>query len=120
MFGWLNKRKAGLQPEAKWVVQIDPAHIRVADPEGRATTLAKAELSGVAIETNDSGPWGADLWWLLFGAGDQLTCTFPGGATGEAALLDYLTGLPEFDHAQMALAMCSTANAVFPLWRKTG
>lgn len=120
MFGWLKKRRAGLQPEAKWVVQIDPARIRVTDPEGRATTLAKVDLSRVAIETNDSGPWGTDLWWLLFGTGDQLTCTFPGGATGEAAVLDYLTALSEFDHAQMVQAMGSTANAVFPLWQKAG
>ena len=48
------------------------------------------------IETNDSGPFGADVWWLLFGADDRIAVAFPQGATGEQAgdrLADRAAGL---------------------------
>ena len=87
MFGWFRKRTAPLQLEASWIVAIEPAHIQVTDHEGHIEKLAKADLVGVAIETNDSGPWGADVWWLLFGTSDRLVCSFPQGATGESEAL---------------------------------
>ncbi len=118
MFGWLRKRAKGLQPEAQWVVDLGPERIQVTDAAGGVAALAKAELAGVAIETNDTGPWGADFWWLLFGANDQLACAFPEGATGEDAVIDYLVALPGYDHEQMTNAVRSTSNAVFPVWRK--
>jgi hypothetical protein len=46
-------------------------------------------MAGVAFETNDTGPWGADVWWLLFGSDEQLAGVFPQGATGESSALDY-------------------------------
>lgn len=55
--------------------------------------LAKADLIGVAIETNNLGPFAPDLWWLLFGIDDRLACRFPHGASGEEQALDYLTAL---------------------------
>lgn len=120
MFGWLGKlrRVPPPPPEARWVVTVDGDSIRVTDSAGEARAVPKAELSGVAIETNDSGPWGADVWWLLFGTGDLMACAFPMGATGETAAVDYLAGLPGFDHGEMIEAMRSTDNRVFPVWRR--
>lgn len=117
MFSWL-RRKARPQPEAQWIVSVEPDHVRITDSAGCTTALARAELTGVAIETNDTGPWGADVRWLLFGSDGKLACGFPQGATGESMALDYLTRLPAFDLEQMARAMCSTDNAVFPVWTK--
>ncbi|QUD87814.1 hypothetical protein [Phenylobacterium montanum] len=97
---------------------VDGDCISVTDGEGQIKRINKADLSGLAIETNDSGPWGADVWWLIFGDEDQLACTFPQGATGEGAVVDFLTSLPSFDHSEMIKAMTSTGNAVFPVWRK--
>jgi hypothetical protein len=71
-----------MPPEARWVVALDESGILVRDEAGEVRAVEKAELSAVAIETNDSGPWDADVWWLLFGAGDELACAFPLGATG--------------------------------------
>lgn len=88
------------------------------DEAGETRAVAKADLSGVAIETNDSGPWGADVWWLLFGAGDGLACASPMGATGEDSAVNHLAALPGFDHGEMVKAMTSTDNALFPVWRK--
>ena len=119
VFGWRRKRSARLQPEAQWIVAVDDLSIRVTDHAGATVELGKGDLVGVVIETNDSGPWGADLWWLLFGADDRLACAFPQGATGETALIDYLAGFPGFDHGEMIRAMGSTGNAVVPVWRRT-
>ncbi len=118
MFGWFRKGVARPQPEARWIVELDRDHPRVTDDRSGVRSMAKDDLRGVAVETNDSGPWGTDVWWLLFGADDRMACLYPLGATGEAALLDYLCALPGFDFAEMAKAMRSTDNAVFPVWRK--
>lgn len=118
MFGWFRKRVERLQPEAHWTVSVEPDRIQVTDNAGNTAALAKADLAGVLIETNDTGPWGADVWWFMFGADERLSCSFPQGATGESAALDYLMKLPDFDYGQMALAMGSTANASFPVWTK--
>jgi len=118
MFGSFIKPPARLEPESKWRLAIDDDRISVRDEAGALKSIAKAELSGVAIETNDTGPWGADVWWLLFGSGGQLICAFPQGATGEQAAVDYFLQLPSFDHDRMTEAMRSTSNAVFPVWRR--
>lgn len=119
MFGLFKKKPAKLEPESRWTVAFEGEAICVTDHTGKCSYVAKDELSGVAVETNDSGPWGMDVWWILFGANDQLACAFPQGATGEQAILDFLLALPSFDHDSMGRAMRSTDNAVFPVWRHT-
>lgn len=122
MFGWFkSKRKPtpkALFPECRWVISNEADSIRVRDDKGQEKSVPKAGLSGVIIETNDSGPWGADVWWLLFGDDDKLACSYPQGATGEDAALSFLSSLPGFDHGLMIKAISSTGNATFPVWRK--
>lgn len=118
MFGWFSKKRPALQPESKWVVAIDDDLITICDDAGQVRSIAKSDLAGVAIETNDSGPWGADVWWLLFDGTDALACAFPQGATGEQAAIDHFLALPSFDHGEMIKAMGSTDNALFPVWRR--
>lgn len=119
MFGWFRKRSARLEPEARWQVTTDSTAIQICDDKGETKALAWDDLSAILIETNDSGPWGADVWWLLLGADDHVACAYPQGATGEAAALDIFMALEGFDHAQMTAAMGSAENAIFPVWRKT-
>ena len=88
MFGWLRKRRENPQPERRWAISIDGDSIRATDEAGVTRVLLKGDLAGVVIETNDSGPWGSDVWWLLFGADDHVALAYPQGATGEEALLD--------------------------------
>ncbi len=118
MFSWFKKKQLPLQPEGKWIVVLDDHRISVSDDSGRIKSVGKSDLSGVAIETNDIGPWGADVWWILFDGNDQLACAFPQGATGESAAIDWLSALPSFNHGEMIKAMGSTDNAVFAVWRK--
>lgn len=119
MFGWL-RRKAPPPPESLWTVTVDDARISVRDPDGTVNSVSRAALSAIIIETNGSGPWGIDLWWLMFGDDGELACAVPGGATGETILADFASALPGFSHAQRAEALRSTANARFSLWRKAG
>ena len=120
MFDWLKRLSgpARLEPECRWIVSIEKRSIRVIDDAGKSTSIPTDELSGVAIETNDSGPWGADLWWLFFGADGEMAGAFPDGATGQQEAIDFVSALPSFDHQAMIKAMGSTENAVFPVWRK--
>jgi hypothetical protein len=122
MFGWFRKRMDAVNtwPEARWTVEVAGDTVQATDPDGTVTTLVLSEMSGVVIETNDTGPWGADVWWLLFGADDRVAVAYPQGATGEQTVLDRLTCLPGFDHGRMMEAMRSTSNAVFPVWRRQG
>ena len=118
MFGLRKTRKPVLsEPECRWTAVLEDNLIRVRDDQGGLQFVGTSDLSAVVIETNDSGPWGLDVWWLLFGASDQLACAFPMGAVGEPGLLDYLTALPGFDHGQLHRAMRSTANGRFPVWQ---
>ena len=105
-------------PEGSWIVTLTDDRISVADGAGATRVIARADLAGVAIETNDSGPWGADFWWLLYGADDGLACMFPQGATGEKEAMDWLLLLPGFDHEAMIRASASVTNATFPVWKR--
>jgi hypothetical protein len=121
MFGWFARKpeKAKrLMPEGKWLVGCEGDVLRVIDDRQEVKQLAKSDLTGVIIETNDSGPWGADVWWLLFGPNDRVAVAYPQGATGEDAMLTYLMSLPGFDNEKMTEAMRSTGNAVFAVWRR--
>ncbi len=104
-------------PEAAVVVSVDPDSIRTEFPDGVALSISWDDVDCVAIETNDSGPWGSDVWWRF--EGSERCCTYPQGATGDTKLIDSLGDrFPGFDYDQLSRAMCSTTNARFVCWRR--
>jgi hypothetical protein len=104
--------------ERKVIVSIDETGISAAFPSGKVEALAWPEVERVAIETNDSGPWGADLWWLLEGNGKR--CTYPQGATGEVeAMAAFPAKFPGFRHEAVIEASGSTSNARFVCWERS-
>ena len=107
-----------LDPESRWTVTIADERISVSSPDGEVRGVAMADLAAVMIETNDSGPWGTDFWWLLLDADRNLACAFPQGATGEQEAMERLMALPGFVHEEMIKASSSTANAFFPVWER--
>lgn len=107
-----------LYPESLHVVAVENGEFVVRRPTGETTRLPVSELRGISILTNDSGPWGADVWWCLLGADEGTMCAFPGGATGESAILAFVQDLPGFDNAQFIQAMGSTSNARFVCWQR--
>ncbi len=107
-----------LYPESLWAVAIEDDVLTVTDDKGVRRAIALSALSSIVIATDDSGPWGADVWWLFYDPDGQLGPAYPQGATGERFLLDRLTQLPGFDHAAMIAAMGSTDVATFTVWRE--
>lgn len=102
--------------EASWAVQADAGGVKVTDPSGESSFLPWELIRGIVIQTNDSGPLGADVWW--FAAGDEGSVTFPMGASGEKEALAYFQTLPGFDNHALIDAMSCTDNATFLLWQK--
>lgn len=120
MFGWFRKKTPPPAPETEWAVSLDGERIGVGNASGLRQSVAKAELSAVIVATEDGGPAGIGLRWLLFGPDGALACAVPAGAAGEADLIGFVSALPGFRHDRLAQALRSTAKAMFPLWRKGG
>lgn len=118
---WITqKRKERVEAvmfERKVVVRFDDNSISSTYPDGTVQSIAWHEINCVAIETNDSGPWGADVWWLLEGVDKR--CVYPQGATGDPEALDeYPKRLPEFRDRAVIEAMGCTSNARFICWER--
>lgn len=112
------RRPKGLYPECLWNVSVDEIGFRATDQTGKTVYLPRENLESVVVATNDTGPWGADVWWLMYGADGQLACAFPQGATGEKDVLDALLALPGFDQTEMIKAMGCTSVATFIVWKQ--
>ena len=118
---WWNARKAArrdaLMVERHVVVRFDDWGVGVVTPAGEAHRIAWKAVEAVAIETNDGGPWDADVWWVLEGEGTRVA--WPQGATGDEEMLSELPKrFPGFDHEAVISAMGCTDNARFDCWRR--
>ena len=117
---WHRRRQARREAviaEGKVIVSFDESGIAATFPKGEVEAIAWSEVQRVAIETNDSGPWGADFWWLL--EGEAKRCAFPQGATGELeAMATFPSRFPGFSHEAVISANCSTSNARFLCWER--
>lgn len=99
--------------EARFVVEVTPGDEIVCRAPGRADQrITMAELGAVYVETNDSGPWGSDVWWLLNDKSGDTRVAFPQLATGENSALERLRLLPGFE----VRGMNSAENARFLCW----
>ena len=113
----LHERREAVMFERQVVVRFDESGIFSAYPDGQTQMIPWGEVECVAIETNDSGPWGADVWWLLEGGTSR--CTYPQGATGDPeALAEYPKRFPGFSDAAVIKAMGCTSNARFVCWER--
>jgi hypothetical protein len=100
-------------PEARFVVEVTADDEIVCQaPNQVEQRIRIADLGAVYVETNDGGPWGADVWWLLTDRTGETKVTFPQMATGEDAALERLQLLPGFE----VRGMNSTENARFMCW----
>lgn len=90
--------------------------VAVVTPDGRRHAVSLATLAEVAVETNDSGPWGADVWTVFLGPDGA--CPVPQGTEGDEAMWDVFRRLPGFDYAQVIDAMGCAENRTFVVWRR--
>lgn len=113
---WLEQRKKSVMFEAAIIVTDSNGDISSTYPDGTIQTIGWSEIESVEVHTNDSGPWGADVWWIL--RGQDSLCSYPQGATGEVELLSKLQSLPSFNDNKLIEAMGCTNNEEFICWQK--
>ncbi len=114
----LYRGQPRLMPEAQCLVEIDDVGISCKYPGGEEPRISWDELAAVNIRTNDSGPWGTDVFWGFHGRDGKAKLVIPGGATGEGEMLEALQRLPGFDDAAVIKAMGCTSNNWFECWRR--
>lgn len=99
--------------EAAFVVEVTADDDIVCRAPGQAEQrMRMIDVAAVFVETNESGPWGADVWWLLNDGAGQTRVAFPQMATGEDAALKRLSQLPGFE----VRGMNSVEGARFLCW----
>lgn len=104
-------RSESFWPERKTHVTITASGLEVSTPGQELQRIAWADVRRILVETNASGPWGADVWWIL--ESGESRCYFPQGATGEnAAVAEMTRRFPRFE----VKGMNSTKNATFVCW----
>jgi hypothetical protein len=99
-------------------VKVDEQGVSCHHPSGEIESVAWKDLYAVVLETNDTGPWGMDMLWRLFGPAGAHGCVIPMGATGEKELLARLQALSGFDNEQLIAALSWTENQIFVCWRR--
>lgn len=100
-------------PEARFVVEVTATdEIVCRAPKQAEQRISMADLGAVYVETNYSGPWAEDVWWLLKDKTGQTQVAFPQLATGEDVALERLRLLPGFE----VRGMNSSENAQFMCW----
>jgi hypothetical protein len=85
------------------------------DEDGTVRVMRWADITSVAIVTNDRGPFEEDVFWLL-GTRDN-SLLIPQMAAGTGDLLARVQQFPGFDNDAVIAAMGSVENQVFPCWR---
>lgn len=99
--------------EARFIVEVTADdEIVCRAPKQPDQRIRLADLGAVYVETNDSGPWGADVWWLLNDKTGRTKVAFPHMAMGEEAALERLRLLPGFE----VRGMNWIENARFLCW----
>ena len=118
IFSFFKKKQSNtgkLSPESKWIVELTGSVLKTVDYEGLEKSIEVTKIEQIIVETNDSGPWGTDVWWRILTKEGLLSV--PGGATGESEMLKNFQAFQEFDNEELINAMSSTDNAEFVVWR---
>lgn len=117
---WLGnyreERRKRLWPEAQIIVAFNDVYISAKYPSGEEEKAYWENLNKIEVFTNDSGPWGADVWYIITSEDGQ--CKYPQGAAGDKEALDYLLALENFNEKEFIKAMGCTSNAQFLCWEK--
>ncbi len=115
MLRWLAEklRERNASPLAKWSVAVEGDTIVTSDGSETTRNLSIPELRKVVVQTDDSGPWGADVLYFLFTGDTEPAAVFPLEAQGCQNFVEWLSSLPGYDDRELARAMASTSVARF-------
>jgi len=120
MLSWLkrifsNQHNPAVPKSGK--VEFDAECVSYYHPAGEIQTIRWEELDEVGIVTTDEGPFVEDVFFMLLSV-DRKGCAIPQSADGNEPLLARLQMLPSFDNNAFIVAMGSTSNQNFRLWKK--
>jgi hypothetical protein len=108
-------RRVAALAERAVVVTTNDAGISATYPSGEVSSIDWSAIRLIAVETNDSGPWGYDVWWVL--EGEPGRCVYPSGATGDIEALKVMEArFQGFDDGAVIKAMGCTSNHRFVCW----
>lgn len=110
---WPFTKKQPAHWEETIIVTFDEDQIITSYPDGQIEMVFWNKLDSVEVHTNDTGPWGADVWFVL--SSDNEVCSFPLGSKGCVELIERLQLLSGFEFK----GMNSTGNAKFLCWTKS-
>ena len=113
MFGWLRRGLPRATQPNPWAVGVVDDVIFTTDGQGVERSLQLADLRRVIVATDDSGPWGADVVFLLYGEGAKPAALFPLEAAGCQDFVGWLSRQPGYRDRELASAMSSTNVARF-------
>ena len=120
---WISKlidRFRSIRKPAVPKLEIDDTMIRCCFPDGTVQQMAWNELKAVIIETNDSGPFEEDVYFLLLSESKENFCAIPQCADSTQTLISRVQNLPEFDNEAVIKAMGCTSNRSFLCWEQKG
>jgi len=115
VFGWLRNWIARGKPPS-WTVTVVDGVIAINDGQGTERTVLMRELRRVVVATDDSGPWGEDVVFLLYSEAAEPTGIFPLEANGVQDFIAWLKSLPGYHDRELAKAMSSTKVARFVIY----
>ncbi|MBO9526882.1 MAG: hypothetical protein J7517_12230 [Sphingobium yanoikuyae] len=116
MFNWLRDKLKCIRPVSSWMVTISGEAIVTTDGQGTERQLPIVDLKRVVVATDDSGPWGDDVVFLLYSDGSEPVGIFPLEADGCQDFVDWLSTLDGYKDREMAKAMSSTEVARFAVF----
>jgi hypothetical protein len=87
--------------------------IVTSDGHGNQRRLPLHELRRVVVATDDSGPWGADVVFLLYYTDPDPVGVFPLEAAGRADFVDWMAAQPGYEDRELTKSMSSTRAARF-------
>ena len=102
--------------EAQVLVQDHGRFVSAKFPNGETQSLSWSEFVRFEIQTNDSGPWDWDVWFVLAGARDSVS--FPLGATGEDEILARVETETGKSRPDLIDGMNCVENRTFITWEK--
>jgi hypothetical protein len=115
VFGWLKAWTArGSSP--RWTVAVIDGLIAIDDGQGAEVTVQVSDLRQIVVATDDSGPWGVDVVFLLYSDAVEPTGIFPLEAKGMHDFVAWLKELPGYHDRELAKAMSSTEVARFVVY----
>jgi hypothetical protein len=114
VFGWLKNWIARGKPPS-WTVAVVDGVIAINDGQGTERTVLVSDLRRAVVATDDSGPWGEDVVFLLYSEAAEPTGVFPLEANGVHDFVAWLKALAYHDR-ELAKAMSSTKVARFVIY----